>query len=134
MIHQAKMLQQLGLSEEQKKAVRGVLDGERETLTRQLTGIAEQHRGLEAAIGSGAPEAALREKAASLGRLYGDVAVTRAGLMAKFNALLTDKQKLEAAKLQADDDKRDEAERVALEKTLMERIEKGVGLSPLDRP
>ena len=54
--------------------------------------------------------------------------------MAKFNALLTDKQKLEAAKLQADDDKQDEAERVALEKTLMERIEKGVGLSPLDRP
>jgi hypothetical protein len=134
MIHQAKMLRELGLSEEQKKAVRSVLDGERETLTRQLTGIAEQHRGLEVAIGRGAPEAELREKAAALGRLYGDVAVTRAGLMAKFNALLTDKQKLEAAKLQADDDKRDEAERVAFERTLMERIEKGGGLSMLDRP
>jgi len=132
MIHQTKMLQRLGLSEEQKGAVRKVLDGELAALTRHVAELALQHRGLELAIGDGTADAVLREKAAALGGLYGDVAVIRAGLMAKFNALLTDEQKRQAVKLQAEDEKQDEAERLAQENALKERFGKGGGLSALD--
>ena len=132
MIHQVKMLQRLGLSADQKTAVKKVLDAERTALTRQVTELASQHRGLERAIGDGTAAAALREKAAALGRLYGDVAVIRSGLMAKFTALLTDEQKRQAVKLQAEDEVQDEAERLTLEKTLRGRLEGSSGLSDLN--
>jgi hypothetical protein len=134
MIHQVKILERLALSEEQKRAVGKVLDKQRAALTRQVTDLAGQHRGLESAIGAGTSETALREKAAALGRLYGDVAVTRAGLMAEFNGILTDEQKHQAAKLQAEDEKQDQADGLAQEQALRERLEKAGGLSPLDKP
>jgi len=130
MIHQAKILQRLGLSEEQKRAVRKIMDTERETLTRQITALAEQHRELELAIGSGASEATLREKASGLGQLYGEISVMRAGLRQQFNEILTDEQKRQAAELSAEDDKQDEAERLAQEAALKARLAQLGGAAP----
>jgi hypothetical protein len=130
MIHQMRILQRLGLSEEQKSAVRKVLDGERQTLTRQVSELTAQHLDLEKAIHERMPEATLREKAAALGRLYGDVAVVRVELAGKFGSILTDEQRRRAAEIEAEDEKQEATERGSLQQKLKDRL-RDSGLSSL---
>jgi Spy/CpxP family protein refolding chaperone len=132
MIHQVKLLRRLDLTEEQKEAVKAVLASERESVARQVGKLSELHQDLEAAIEAAADAATLREKAAALGTLYGEVAVVRASLLARLNALLTDEQKKKAEELRREDEARSAEQQERLRAALKERVEKGGNLSVLD--
>ncbi len=91
-------LRQLGLSEEQRDAVRGVLEESREALREAGEQVRASRQALSEAVGTGGDpdEAAIRTAATELGTAQGAAALARASARARIWQVLTPDQRTAA--------------------------------------
>jgi len=96
-------LRQLNLTEEQKTQVKAVMDANKDA----LQAIGKQMQEAQVALGDAATadqpnEQAIRDAAAAVGKLQGDLAVLRSQIHTKVFALLTPDQQAQAKQFRAD--------------------------------
>ena len=117
-------LGQLGLSEEQREAVRGVLDEGREALREAGEQVRASRQALGDAVGTGGDldEDAIRAAAAELGTAQGAMALARASTRAGIWELLTPEQRTAADVLRTAREQRMEERRERMEER-RERME-----------
>ncbi len=96
------MLREANLSDTQREQVKAVLDSERERLAEEHQALAEARRDLQEAVRQDAEEPTLRDKAAQIGTLEGDLAVTMAEVHQQVQGILTDEQKQQIEKQRAE--------------------------------
>ena len=110
-------LGQLGLSDEQREAVRGVMEEGREALREAGEQARASRRALRDAVGTGGEvdEDAIRAAAAELGTAQGAMALARASARARIWAVLTPEQRTAADVLRSAREQRMEARRERFE-------------------
>ena len=121
-------LGQLGLSEEQRDAVRGVLTESREALRAAGEQVRASRQALSEAVGTGGDvdEDAIRAAATELGTAQGAVALARASARARIWQALTPEQRIAADVIRTAREQRLEERRARLEER-RERMEERRG-------
>jgi Spy/CpxP family protein refolding chaperone len=121
------MLRAASLSDTQREQVKAVIDSERDQLAEEHQALAEARRNLQEAVQQGAEEPALRDKAAQIGTLEGDLAVTMADVHRQVQGILTDEQKQQIEKGRAERQKRLDQWREKQKERLQQMREGGDG-------
>jgi periplasmic protein CpxP/Spy len=93
-------LGQLGLSEQQKTTIKGIVEGHKADFQGLATRMQPARQALNTAIRSGANEATIRAKAAEVAAVQADMAVLRGAVRAQVFAVLTPEQQAKAKQLQ----------------------------------
>ena len=129
-------LGQLGLSEEQRDAVRGVLEEGREALREAGEQARASRQALRDAVGTGGDvdEDAIRAAAAGLGTAQGAMALARASARARIWEVLTPDQRTAADVLRAAREQRMEARRERFEERRERWEERRMGGAPRPAP
>jgi Spy/CpxP family protein refolding chaperone len=88
------ILHRLDLTDEQKEAIKGILQDSREQAEATRKAVAEAHRALHKAVVGGAEED-IRTAATAVGTAIGDLAVHKANTFATVKQALTEEQRAE---------------------------------------
>jgi periplasmic protein CpxP/Spy len=95
------LVEQLGLSDDQKTQVKGILQSHRDEWKALADRAFAAHQALQAAINADTiDEAAIRDKAAAVGTVEADIAVAHAHARGEIFRLLTPEQQAKAKELQ----------------------------------
>jgi Spy/CpxP family protein refolding chaperone len=93
------ILHRLDLTDEQKEAIKGILQDGKEQAEAAGKAVAEAHKALHQAVLEGADEAAIRTAAKVVGEAIGDQAVQKANISGSVKEVLTEEQRAELEEL-----------------------------------